>query len=239
MRVVWIQHVPFEGLGSIEQWAMSRGHSLERVTPRHGAFAHPGDADMLVVMGGTMGATEFAEYPWLGEEMAYLRHCVDSGRLVLGICLGAQLLSAALGGRVTRNRNPEIGWFDVELTAEGVRSPVFGVLPRRFPAFHWHGDKFSAPPGATCVAWSEACPDQAFECDDGRVLGLQMHLEVTPGAVEALIAECGRDLSGGSYVQSAAEMMERPARCTDANELMAALLEAMVARHATRGGADA
>jgi GMP synthase-like glutamine amidotransferase len=239
LRIAWIQHVPFEGLGSIERWAFARGHDLEAVRPYRGTFSHPADFDLLLVMGGPMRACDAEAFPWLAEETAFVRDAADSGSAVLGICLGAQLLSQALGGDVTRNRFREVGWFDVGLTADGVRSPVFGTLPLRFPAFHWHGDTFSVPPGCVLTAGSEACAHQAFECDGGRLVGMQFHLEMTSQGAEALIAECPSDLEGGPHVQPAEDLLMHEARFSEANELMAGLLDAMVAAHVTRRGAGA
>ena len=98
---------------------------------------------------------------------------------MLGVCLGAQLVADVLGGQVSRGEHPEIGWYTVELTETGRAIPVFAGFPERFTALHWHGDTFAIPPGAVHVASSEACANQAFTHDGGRVVGLQFHLEET------------------------------------------------------------
>ena len=102
---------------------------------------------------------------------------MDAGKRVLGVCLGAQLLADVLGGPVSRNAHKEIGWFPVELSAAGRAYPGFAGLPERFTAFHWHGDSFRLPPGATRLCSSEACVEQGLAVGE-KVLGLQFHLEV-------------------------------------------------------------
>lgn len=228
MRIAWLQHVPFEGLGVIGEWASERDHALERVALFERGFAHPAPFDMLVVMGGPMSVGDELEHPWLAEEKAFIRRAVADGRFVLGVCLGAQLLAAALDAEVTRNAEREIGWFDVDLTTEGRVSNVLGVLPERLEAFHWHGDTFGIPVGAVRTASSEACANQAFELDGGRVTGVQFHLEVTPDGVRDLVSACGSDLDGGPYVQSEDAVLGSSSQFDAAGARMRALLDAMV-----------
>lgn len=180
MRIHWLQHADFEGLGCIAPWLAERGHAVSG-TQLHAGEALPdiADFDALIVMGGPMNIYEYATHPWLRTEKALIRAAIGAGRRVLGICLGAQLIADVLGGPVRRNDAPEIGWFPVELNAAGRAEPAFAGLPPRFTAFHWHGDTYALPPGARGLAHSEACAQQAFSWDDGRVLGLQFHLEVT------------------------------------------------------------
>ncbi|MCX7060223.1 MAG: type 1 glutamine amidotransferase [Gammaproteobacteria bacterium] len=180
MRVHWLQHADFEDLGCIGPWLAEQGHTVSGTRLYAGETAPPAAAfDALIVMGGPMNIYEYAEHPWLRTEKALIREAIAQGRRVLGICLGAQLIADVLGGPVTRNAAPEIGWFPVELNAAGRVALAFADLPPRFTAFHWHGDTYALPPGAVCLAHSAACAQQAFSWDGGRVLGLQFHLEVT------------------------------------------------------------
>jgi GMP synthase-like glutamine amidotransferase len=195
MRVHYLQHVPFEGIGTIGEWARSHGHDLSSTqmfqvpTP-----ALPGidELDFLVVMGGPMNTYQQTEYPWLSGEKAFIASAIAAGRPVLGVCLGAQLVADVLGGPVSTGEHPEIGWYTVELTEAGRAIPVFAGFPERFTALHWHGDTFAVPPGAVHVASSEACANQAFTYDGGRVVGLQFHLEETRESL-ALLVENARD----------------------------------------------
>ena len=148
-------------------------------------------------------------FDWLRTEKHYLRQAVEAGTRLLGVCLGAQLLAEALGGRVTPNGGREIGWFPVRLTAEGADSPLLAGFGPEFPAFHWHGETFSIPPGAARVAESDACRHQAFEAR-GRIVGLQFHLETTPESMEQLIANCADELEPRTgFMQTAEEMRAR------------------------------
>lgn len=207
MRIHCLQHVPFEGPAGIADWAAARGHELS-VTHLYTGAAPPSTEvfDWLVVMGGPMGVYDQAEHPWLVAEKALLREAVAAGRTIVGVCLGAQLLAEVLGGRVYRNAEKEIGWFPIELTEAGRASDVFGFLPGRIEVFHWHGDTFDLPPGAVHLARSQGCGNQGFLWD-GRVLGLQFHIETTPESLRELVEHGADDILPGPYVQSAERML--------------------------------
>jgi len=184
MRVHWLQHADFEDLGCIAPRLAANGHKVSG-TRLYAGETPPDSAafDALIVMGGPMNIYEYDRYPWLRDEKRLIRAAVDAGKRVLGVCLGAQLLADVLGGPVTRNADSEIGWFPLSLTAAGRESALFADLPRDFTGFHWHGDTYALPPGAECLATSEACAQQAFALGQ-RVLGLQFHLEVTRANAE-------------------------------------------------------
>jgi GMP synthase-like glutamine amidotransferase len=207
MRVCFLQHVPFEDLGSIEPWLKARGHGVSgcRVYEEE-CFPPMEEFDWLVVMGGPMGIHDDEANPWLPRERRLIGHAVASGKLVLGICLGAQLVADALGARVHKNSEPEIGWFPVRAADDAPHSATFADVPAEFVALHWHGDTFEVPQGATLLAESDATAHQAFEAEGGRVVGLQFHLETTPAGIDALIAECPDELVELPHVQSAGEL---------------------------------
>lgn len=207
MRLHWIQHVPFEGLGAIGEWAAQHGHAVTRAYASEERYLPPSDIDLLVVMGGPMSANDVEAHPWLETEARYVKASVQSGIPVLGVCFGAQLLARVLGAEVRPGPHREIGWFPVELTPEGRRTAPFDVLPERSVAFHWHGDTFDVPTGAAHTASSGAYPHQAFSYDGGRVLGLQFHLEMTAEGVRRLVENCPGDLDGSRWVQPAAGLV--------------------------------
>lgn len=206
MRAHWLQHVPFEGLGSIEDWLRQRGYALT-CTRLYAQEPLPavGDLDLLIAMGGPMSVNDEDGYEWLVPEKALLRDAVGAGVRVLGICLGAQLIADALGARVYPGSEPEIGWWPVS----GRPAARAGELqfPQRLEVFQWHGDTFDLPPGAHCLAESAVCPHQAFSLGP-RVLGLQFHLETTPASARSLIEHCGDELHPGGYVQSVGQMLD-------------------------------
>jgi GMP synthase-like glutamine amidotransferase len=245
--VHYLQHVPFEGPAAIRDWSESRGHTLTgtelfrepstvaaSVAPEHlDAFPALEDIDMLVIVGGPMGVYDYAGHPWLQTEKAFILAAIISGKAVLGICLGAQLIADVLGGPVTRNAHKEIGWYPVDLTEPGQADPLFEDFPASFTALHWHGDTFAIPPGATHAAISAACANQAFSLDGGRVAGLQFHLEETPESLALLVEHAAAELDAAStepWVASKEELLAADAPYEPCRELLFKLLDRMAAR---------
>ena len=233
MRVHVLQHVPFEGLGSIGAWLDGQGAVVTATRFFADALLpDPAAVDLLVVMGGPMSVNDESRHPWLVAEKRFVGRVIGSGRAVLGVCLGAQMIAAALGARVTPNPEREIGWFPVASVLPPAAAPQSAQL-FRFPGesivFHWHGETFAIPAGAVHLARSAACRNQAFQYGR-RVLGLQFHLEMTPQSVAELVA-AGRDqLVPERWVQPAAEILAAPARrYRTANRLMAGLLSYLTA----------
>ncbi len=186
MRALVLQHVAVEGPGTLASYLDARGWTLETAALYEGAHL-PEDAQgyqAVIVMGGPMGVYDEAEYPFLPDEHQFLRRVLAQGVPVLGICLGSQLLAKALGARVYRNPQKEIGWYTVDLTPAGAADPLFAGLTSPVPVFQWHGDAFDLPVGATPLAASPLCPLQAFRYGD-RVYGLLFHLELTPTVIQS------------------------------------------------------
>jgi GMP synthase (glutamine-hydrolysing) len=136
------------------------------------------DFDLLVVMGGPMGAGDEADHPWLADEKRWIAAAVRAGMPYLGVCLGSQLLAASLGAPVGPGAAPEVGVLPVSLTAEGRADPVLSALGEQFAALQWHGDTFGIPDGAVCLAASPAYPHQAMRFGD-VAYAVQFHVEVT------------------------------------------------------------
>jgi len=227
LRIHWFQHVPFEGLGSIEGWVKRAGHRLSASRLWKGDLPPAvTDLDWLIVMGGPMGVVDEDRYPWLLPEKRFIETCLAAGKRVLGICLGAQLLAEALGAAVTPNGRREIGWFPVRFDLGACVEASWPIFPETLPAFHWHGDRFEIPPGGRLLAESDACDRQAFSWGD-RVLGLQFHLETTEEAAAALIAHCKDELTDGAFIQTPEEMLARPERFAAIHRVMEQVLEKM------------
>jgi GMP synthase-like glutamine amidotransferase len=221
VRVHYLQHVPFENLASMQGWFARHSEAITGTHFYRQTTLPPVDSfDWLVIMGGPMGVADSATYPWLEAELAFIREAIDGGKTVLGICLGAQLIAAALGAWVGTNPQREIGWFPLEANAE---HPLATLLDG-CTAFHWHGDSFAIPPGAMHLASSEACRNQAFALHN-RVFGLQFHLETTEESARALLHHCGDELDGSRYVQSGERILADSQRFAAINGTMTDVLE--------------
>lgn len=206
MNVHVLQHVPFEGPGSIEDWCVASGHTLS-ITHLYSPGMILPDAEtihLLVIMGGPMNVYDDAVFPWLPAEKAFITTFLRTKKPVLGICLGAQLLALCAGASVGRAAHLEIGWFPLEPTPAATAFPwLQSLLADRPVLFHWHGDRFDIPPGAANLVTTKANDNQAFALEGGRVIGLQFHPEVTPGLVEQMVAEGREELVLSPFVQSA------------------------------------
>jgi GMP synthase (glutamine-hydrolysing) len=188
VRVLSVTHGPSAPGGVFDEVAEAAGHELERwVVPLGGAPQPAARYGAVMVFGGSMHPDSDAEHGWLEREEAFLREALAGDVPVVGVCLGAQMLARAAGAWVGPAVEPEVGWFDVELTPEGRRDPVVGVLPPRTEAFEWHSYTFRVPERGTELARSAACT-QAFRLGD-RAWGLQFHAEVTLAIVRTWTSE--------------------------------------------------
>lgn len=227
MRIHVLQHVPFEGPGTIADWARDRGHRLDMARLFDGdAPGTPETFDMLVVLGGPMGVHDESRLAWLPSEKRAIGAAIAAGKVALGICLGAQLIAEALGAEVCRNPHREIGWFPLRRDPAAPIAGPGAAIEEGLMAFHWHGDTFGIPAGATRLASTEACNNQAFIYGE-RVMALQFHLETTPDSARDLIAHCADEMGGGRFVQTAEWMLADDARFADANRAMIRLLDGL------------
>jgi GMP synthase-like glutamine amidotransferase len=223
MRAHYLQHVPFEGLGSIATWLGSAEYEIGHTRLFESAELPALDElDLLVVMGGPMSVNDEAAYPWLADEKRFIGRAIAADKPVLGVCLGAQLIASSLGARVYPNRHKEIGWHPVQ----GI--PLSDASGFQFPAmldvFHWHGETFELPPGAVHLARSAGCEHQAFQLGKS-VIGLQFHLETTPQSAKALVQNCRDELVASQYVQSEEEILAAgPDRYSAINAVMQRVL---------------
>lgn len=177
-----VRHVAFEDLGLLEPVLRENGYTVATVEAGIDDLVEPiTTSDLVIVLGGPIGANDADRFPFLADEIAALRARVDADRPTLGICLGAQLLARALGADVAPSGHTEIGYAPLALTPAGERSPLRHLAGT--PVLHWHSDRFAIPDGAERLAGSAHCDNQAFTI--GRnLLGLQFHLEVPPQGIE-------------------------------------------------------
>lgn len=197
-----LQHVSWEGPGLILTEARARGISIDvRRLDVGDAVPRVADVAGVIVMGGPMGVGDVSSYPHLATEQRLLRDAVDRRLPTLGVCLGAQLMAAALGARVYRGPKPEIGVGDVTLTPEGRTDRVLGPT-QTVPVMHWHEDTFELPSGATLLAGTTAYPNQAFRMGT-HAYGLQFHVELD----RELAATWARQLPRGTTLDEPSRRM--------------------------------
>jgi GMP synthase (glutamine-hydrolysing) len=188
----------------LEEWSLAWDTPLPRPLDDYGA---------VLVFGGAMHADQDDRHPWLRQENLFLQRLLDRHVPVLGVCLGAQMIAKAASASVQQSSEPEVGWFEVELTEEGRDDPVLGSLPPRFEAFQWHFYTYGLPAGAVELARSRVCT-QAFRLGESA-WGVQFHPEVTAEQVEGWIAEDAHELPVSADDFAA----ETARRISDWNEL--------------------
>jgi GMP synthase-like glutamine amidotransferase len=230
MNIHILQHVPFEGSGSIEDWALMEGHPIS-ITRFYAQEPFPAleRFDLLVVMGGPMSIHDEHLYSWLKGEKWFIKQVIEAGKPVLGICLGAQLIAEVLGGEVYQGEQKEIGWLPVELDESFTQHPLGQKLPREMNVFHWHGETFTLPPGAQRIASSVACENQGFIYQD-QVIALQFHLETTPFSAQSIVEHGGDELVDAPYIQSAGEILGNTLYYSEINGYMRQVIEYLQAK---------
>lgn len=205
MRAHYLQHVPFEGIGSIDPWLKTSGCEITNNKLFEAAeFPSLKDIDLLVIMGGPMSVNDEDKYPWLVREKKFIYEAIKSDKAILGICLGAQLIASAIGARVYKSPVKEIGWFPVYGIPASDKS-VF-CFPESLKVFHWHGETFDLPAGATRLAESAVCKNQGFQLGK-KVIALQFHLETTPESARSLVQNCKEELVPSAYIQREDEIL--------------------------------
>ncbi len=224
MRAHYLQHVSFEGLGSIEAWLQDSGFEITS-TQLYCSTKLPNveDIDFLVIMGGPMSVNDEKDHPWLVKEKKFIKKVIGAGIPTLGVCLGAQLIASSLGGEVFSNSVKEIGWFPIQ--AAKLVNEGFFQFPKEVEVFHWHGETFSLPVGAVQIAESKVCKNQAFQLGD-NVIGLQFHLETTSTIAQALVDHCRDELVQGEYIQTETDILSASQeRYSSINSLMKNILD--------------
>lgn len=200
-------HVPFEGPGIIVDWIGEKGHELRYTRFYQGdALPDASAVDMLILMGGPMDVFDYHVHPWMGDEIEWVKEFIKLEKPVLGICLGAQIIAAALGEEVYPGPHKEIGWHNLQFFPALGDFKICKDLPTTRKVFHWHGDTFNIPEGATRIAASQAFPNQGF-IYKSKVVALQFHLEVSPESIRELVDNCRDDLVDGPYIQSEKEIL--------------------------------
>jgi GMP synthase (glutamine-hydrolysing) len=190
--VLVLTHAPEETPGAIADALASRGIGTTTIRSFAGEAVPRdlGDALGLVVMGGPQGVYETDRHPFLRDELRLIGRTLADARPILGVCLGSQLLAAALGAEIRPGEHKEIGWAEVRLTDAALSDPLFTGHAPSFVAFHWHGDVFTLPRNAVSLARSDRTEHQAFRWGDSAY-GILFHMEVTHSLVRAMVRAFG------------------------------------------------
>ena len=208
MKIQVLQNISFEGPGYIEEIAGIHGNDLHVTRLFDGEHPFPPtDYDMLVIMGGPMNIYEENEYPWLGIEKKAIEQAINSEKIVIGICLGAQLLADVLGAEVYKNDEREIGWFPVNRIIPASGELPLQFLPEKATVFHWHSETFDIPRNAIRLFGSDATENQSF-LYEGKVLAMQFHLEMNLTSIEDLAYFCEDDLEPARFVMDRNKMLK-------------------------------
>lgn len=226
MNILCLTHADFETPGVIENWARNGGHNFTICRPYQGdsSFSHP-DFDCLIIMGGPQSPRELEKDPYLKDEITMIQQAIQEGKLVLGFCLGAQLIGEALGAKTERSPEKEIGVYPIILTKEGECDLILQGLPAQFPVIHWHNDMPGETKNSTILAASEGCPRQILRYRP-RVYGFQCHLEITLEGIENLIQACSNDLSPSRFTQDTVTLRKQDYAAI--NKMMMRLLDRFI-----------
>lgn len=225
MRFHYLQHAEGEDIGNMREWFETQGWLVSSTQLHKGESLPPGDSfDWLGIMGGPMSAYDDAIYSWLAEEKRFIRTAIEAGKVVIGICLGSQLLADVLGARVYKAPQQEIGWFEIKKQKKLQDTPVALWLPERSRFLCWHGDTFDLPSGAVPLASSACTPNQGFLWGT-NVVALQFHLEAAGGTPEAFADAEGHAPEPGPFVQEWSEVVGNEVLYVGSRAVMHQLLD--------------
>ncbi len=226
MKIHYFQHVEFEGLGLIKEWAKERGHKISS-TKFYEKYNIPNtnDYDALIIMGGSMSVHDEEIYPWLKKEKQHIKQAIENKKPILGICLGAQLIADALGAEISNAPVKEIGWLPIAWSDEAMGNKILAGINSAMNVLHWHGEQFSIPEGATHLASSKACANQAF-LYGSNIIGLQFHLEMDENSINEIIKNCGNEIATPSpAIQSAETIKEKSTNIAACKRALFSLLD--------------
>src|SRR3990170_1938316 len=181
MKVLVLRHVLHEHLGTLAEALIANNITYEYVNfyENENPDVSLNDISGLIILGGPMNVYETDQYLFLEMEDRLIKQAIERDVPILGICLGAQLIAKALGAKVIKNKEKEIGWYPLKITEEGSKDRLFKHFNSEETVFQWHGDTFEIPEGGVHLAESSLCTNQAFRYGH-NVYGLQFHIEVTP-----------------------------------------------------------
>lgn len=229
MKIHIVMHESFESPAAIEIWGKRKGFDITYTRQYAGdAFPEECNFDFLVVMGGPQSPeTTLEECPHYDakKEIAFIKRAIGENKILLGVCLGAQLIGEALGAKFGHSPNREIGVFPLTLTEDGKQDSIIGAFPEKFLVGHWHGDMPGLTPESKILAVSEGCPRQIVRYAP-KIYGFQCHFEFTPEAIEGMIENNAHELEqykGLPYIETAEHL--RSHNYSEMNNLLFSFLD--------------
>lgn len=224
MEIYALQNDPIVGLGIIDHWAAMNNEKIHIVSvDLNEPFPDLDAIDLLIVLGGRMGAYEEDQYPWLVKEKEFIRMAVQRSKHILGICLGCQLIADALGGRAYKNTNPELGWHSIQfIQDESTSHPLLKKLPLISNFFEFHYDTFSLPESA-CLVFQNDCSLQGFTVGE-NLLAVQFHPEFDEEAIRFLQENEYPKDAEGPYIQPLSQIVQAE-NLADSKKTMFQILE--------------
>ncbi len=226
MNVLCITHADFETPGVIESWALDKGYNFQISKPYKGNNLPKVDAfDFLIVMGGPQSPLNLKEAPYLIDEINLIKKSIQQNKRILGFCLGAQLISEALGAKTACSPEKEVGVYPITLTEEGLQDPLLQELPQTFPVIHWHNDMPGLLENSALLGYSQGCPHQIIRYKP-LVYGFQCHLEITLDGIKTMIEAVPQDLKPSTFTQTQEELVAQD--YTSINNMMCKLLDKFI-----------
>jgi GMP synthase (glutamine-hydrolysing) len=220
-----ILHADFETPGVISDWMKIKEFSLEVIEPFKGGQLTNHDYDLLILMGGPQSPLQIEKYPYLKDEIHFVKEAITHSKTIIGFCLGAQIIGEALGAQTERSPHREIGVFPIQLTNDGKSDPLFSGFPERFDVIHWHSDMPGLTPECKILASNNGCPRQIVKYKN-NIYGFQCHLEITQSGILDLIEACPNDLEPGTYIQNKETLLQKDYKSI--NKYISTILDRLV-----------
>lgn len=213
------QHTKYEGPSIIQKWADLNGHNLNKTNFRiNDSIPNTDLFDVLIVLGGPMSINDESKYPWLKNEKKSIDRCLNEGKKVIGICLGAQLLANVLGSEIYRCETPEIGWHKIYFSENKQNYEFLNFFPQYLITFHWHSETFDLPKSCSQIAYSDACENQIFTYGD-IAIGFQCHLEQNEYSIGRMLEKSALTIQKDKYVNSNEEILANIHLANQSNKL--------------------
>lgn len=213
MTILFVQHVKNEGPGNFMQVLHGHNVPFQILEPSSSvSFIRPSDLRGVIILGGPMNVDQESDYPFLAGEKAFIRELIRKEIPLLGVCLGAQLIAQAAGGRVFKASEREIGWYEVHLSKEGEQDFLFRGLPKSFQVFQWHEDTFSIPSQGKRLVTAAGCANQGFKVGK-RCYGIQFHQEADATMINGWLQSMMKNLPASRFGKIREETPEKEQEC--------------------------